>query len=142
MESLQRRRRPETADPRPPPWSGLVLGLKLIPPKILFRFCFRIDINWTDDLSHSCPHRYLTQIFAFHFRFRFRNSEGNLFGSHIVLRSQGPPTEGQNWKNWENDIFGVKKCLLGGPPWNHLNGLFGAFNSHPQKRLFLTPKMS
>ena len=29
-------------------------------PKIFVRFRFRIDINWTDDLSHSYPHRYFT----------------------------------------------------------------------------------
>ena len=34
-------------------------------PKICFRF--RIDINWTDDLSHSCPHRYFTPNFTFAF---------------------------------------------------------------------------
>ena len=48
----------------------------------------------------------------------------------LELRSQGPPTEVKIGKSG-NDIVGVKKCLLGGPSWNHLNGLFGAFNSLP-----------
>ena len=43
---------------------------------------------------------------------------------------------GQKLENQENEslneIIGVKKCLFWGPSWNHLNGLFGAFNSLPQ----------
>ena len=49
-------------------------------------------------------------------------------------------------ENRENDISGVKKCLFGGLPWNHLNGGFGAFNSLPieggnsTKKAFFDPK--
>ena len=35
--------------------------------KIFFRIRFRIDINWTDDLSHSCLHGYFTPNFTFAF---------------------------------------------------------------------------
>ena len=41
------------------------------------------------------------------------------------------PLQRSKLENRENYIFGVKKCLFGGPSWNHLNGLFGAFNSSP-----------
>ena len=39
------------------------------------------------------------------------------------------PLQRSKLENRENDNFGVKKRLFGGPSWNHLNGLFGAFNS-------------
>ena len=81
-----------------------------------------------------------------------------------------PPPQGplqrSKLENRENDIFGVKKCLFGGPPWNHLMGFLGHllpslgkdlvlregvecpkspfkwFQGGPPKRHFLTPKMS
>ena len=40
--------------------------VKLIPRKYFFAFA---DINWTDDLSHSCPHRYFTPNYTFAFAF-------------------------------------------------------------------------
>ena len=43
----------------------------------------------------------------------------------LGLRSQGPPRE-VKIGNRENYIFGVKSCLFGGSPWNHLNWFFGA----------------
>ena len=43
--------------------------MKINPPKISVRFRFRININWTDDLSHSCPHRYFTPNFSYAFAF-------------------------------------------------------------------------
>ena len=36
----------------------------------------------------------------------------------IVLRSQ-VPLQRSKLENRENDIFGVKTSLFGGPPWNH-----------------------
>ena len=41
------------------------------------------------------------------------------------------PLQRSKLENRENDIFGVKKCLFWGRPWNHLNGVLGAFNSLP-----------
>ena len=53
-------------------------------------------------------------------------------GWGVSLRSQGPPTEVKIGKSGKSH-FGVKECLFWGypPPSNHLNGLFGAFNSLP-----------
>ena len=51
-------------------------------PDLFFRFRFRIDIHWTDDLSHSCPHRYFSPNFTFAFAFvilKVINSETILF---------------------------------------------------------------
>ena len=56
--------------------------MKVIPRKNFVRFRFRTDINWTDDLSHSCPHRYFTPNFTFAFAFvilKVINSEIMLF---------------------------------------------------------------
>ena len=48
------------------------IEVKLIFRKYLFAFASElILINWTDDLSHSCPHRYLTPNFTFAFAFVF-----------------------------------------------------------------------
>ena len=73
-------------------WCGLEVPLtrklsEINSPKILFRFRFRIDINWTDDLSHSCPHRYFTPNFTFAFAFvtlKVINSEIILFRFGLV----------------------------------------------------------
>ena len=56
--------------------------MTLIPRKYSFAFAFVLKLIGSDDLSHSCSHRYFTPNFTFHFR--FRNSEGNLFEDHIV----------------------------------------------------------
>ena len=52
---------------------------------------------------------------------------------NLRIAIQGVPLQRSKWENQENDMFGVKKCLFGGPSWNPLNGLFGALNSHPQQ---------
>ena len=55
--------------------------------KIFFRFRFRTDINWTDDLSHSCSHRYFTLNFTFAFAFvilKVINSEIILFRFALI----------------------------------------------------------
>ena len=37
------------------------------------------------------------------------------------------PLQRSKWENQENDNLGSKNAFLGGPSWNHLNGLFGHF---------------
>ena len=45
------------------------------------------------------------------------------------LAIPGSPYRGQNWKIRKMTFLGSKNAFLGGPSWNHLDGLFGAFNS-------------
>ena len=55
---------------------------KLIPLKYFFTFAFVLLSIGTDDLSHSCPHRYFTPNFTFAFAFvilKVTNSEIILF---------------------------------------------------------------
>ena len=66
---------------------GTEIEVKLIPQKYFFRFRFRFDINWTDDLSLSCPHRYFTLNFTFAFAFvtlTVINSEVILFPFALI----------------------------------------------------------
>ena len=45
--------------------------VKFIPRKYFFAFAFILILIGTDDLSHSCPHRYFTPNFTFAFAFAF-----------------------------------------------------------------------
>ena len=61
--------------------------IKINSPKIICRFRFRSDTTWTDDLSHSCTHRYFTPNFTFAFAFvilKVINSELILFRFAVV----------------------------------------------------------
>ena len=63
------------------------MKVKLISREYSFRFRFRMDIDWTDDLSHSCPHRYLIPNFTFAFAFailKVINSEIILFRFALI----------------------------------------------------------
>ena len=60
---------------------------KLIPHNYFFGFAFALDIDWTDDLSHSCLHRYFTPNFNIAFAFaipRVINSEIILFRFALI----------------------------------------------------------
>ena len=59
--------------------------MKFNSPILFLRFRFRIDINWTDDLSHSCPQRHFTPNFTFAFVIlKVTNSEIILFRFALV----------------------------------------------------------
>ena len=71
--------------------------VKLI-PKIVVRFRFRIDINWADDLLHSCSHRGFNPNFTFAFAFvilKVINSEIILFRFALVSVSMVIPSKRQ-----------------------------------------------
>ena len=70
-----------------PPTVPLPEALYDSSPKIVLRFRFRTDMNWADDLSHSCPHRYFTPKCAFAFAFvilKVINSEIILFRFALI----------------------------------------------------------
>ena len=63
------------------------IKVTLIPQNVFLCFRFRIDIMWTDDLLHSCPHRYFTRNYTFAFTFvtlKAINSEIILFCFAII----------------------------------------------------------
>ena len=47
----------------------------------------------------------------------------------------GSPYRGQNWRIGKLTFLGSKDAFFGGPPWNHLNWLFGAFYFLPQYKI-------
>ena len=64
--------------------------VKLIPRKsssLSLSYLYSYYINWTDDLSHSCPHRYFTPNYTFAFAFvilKVMNSEIILFRCALI----------------------------------------------------------
>ena len=44
------------------------------------------------------------------------------------------PLQRSKLGNQGNDILGSKNAFFGGPSWNYLNGLFGAFNCLPKQK--------